>query len=343
LIITYAEALVATFPDPLSQVMFTCTGSESSDLALRIARQHTQGTGIIVTANAYHGLTAAVAEVSPSLGAGVPLGTHTRVVPAPDAYRVGAEHVADRFRADVEAAIADLRRHGIKPAALLFDTIFSSDGILSHPKGFIAGAVEAIREAGGIFIADEVQPGFGRTGDAMWGFVRHGVTPDLVVLGKPMGNGLPIGGVVARPELLREFARSARYFNTFGGNPVCCAAGLAVLQVIEDERLVDNAREVGDYLQRGLRALQTHHCAIGDVRGAGLFIGVDLVKDPSRREPAPDLALALVNALRSKRVLISASGALGHVLKIRPPLPFSRANADEFLRKLADSLRELHA
>jgi 4-aminobutyrate aminotransferase-like enzyme len=342
LILTYAEKLVATFPQPLSQVMFTCTGSESSDLALRIARQYTQGTGIIVTTNAYHGLTAAVAEVSPSLGDGVPLGVHTRVVRAPDAYREGADRVAERFQSDVEAAIADLRRHGIKPAALLFDTIFSSDGILSHPKGFIAGAVQAIRNAGGIFIADEVQPGFGRAGDGMWGFARHGVTPDLVVLGKPMGNGLPIGGVVARPELLLEFANNARYFNTFGGNPVCCAAALAVLEVIEEERLIGNARQVGDHLQRGLRELQAEHSSIGDVRGAGLFIGVDLVENRDSREPAPDIGLALVNRLRSKRILISASGPLGHVLKIRPPLPFSRADADEFLDKLRECLRELH-
>ena len=192
-VLDYAERLIATFPLVLGNVMFTCTGSESSDLALRIAHSHTKGTGIIVTANGYHGLTAAVAEASPSLGEGVPLGSHVRVVAAPDAYRLGADRVGDRFAADVKAAIDDMRRHGIKPAALLFDSIFSSDGILSHPPGFISGAVEIIRAAGGLYIADEVQPGFGRTGGGMWGFSRHNVIPDLVVLGKPMGNGLPIG------------------------------------------------------------------------------------------------------------------------------------------------------
>ena len=341
LVLDYAERLVATFPQELGNVMFTCTGSESSDLALRIARCHTKGTGIIVTANGYHGLTAAVAEASPSLGEGVPLGSHVRVVAAPDAYRVGVDRVGDRFTADVQAAIDDLRRHGIKPSALLFDSIFSSDGILSHPSGFIGGAVEAIRAAGGLYIADEVQPGFGRTGSGMWGFARHHVIPDLVVLGKPMGNGLPIGGVVAQPRLLTEFALSARYFNTFGGNPVCCAAGLAVLDVLRDEQLIENALHVGDYMQRALKDLQDRYACIGDVRGAGLFIGVDLVKDRTTRAPNPEMGLALVNRLRDKHVLISASGPLGHVLKIRPPLPFSRADADEFLSKLQECLLEL--
>jgi 4-aminobutyrate aminotransferase-like enzyme len=340
-VLTYAEKLTSTFPAPLANVMFTCTGSESSDLALRIARICTKGTGIVVTANAYHGLTAAVAEASPSLGDGVPLGAHVRVVPAPDSYRIGTANVAGRFSADVQAAIADMRRHGIKPAALIFDTIFSSDGILSHPPGFIEGAVTAMRAAGGIYIADEVQPGFGRTGSGMWGFSRHGVIPDLVVLGKPMGNGLPIGGVVARPEILEEFAGSARYFNTFGGNPVCSAAGLAVLQVLENEHLIDNARNVGAYIQDGLVSLQREYTVIGDVRGAGLFIGVDLVSDAKSRTPNPAAGLSLVNRLRDKNVLISASGPLGHVLKIRPPLPFSRANADEFLGKLGEALHEL--
>ena len=232
-------------------------------------------------------------------------------------------------------------RHGLKPAALIFDTVFSSDGILSDPPGFIAKAVETIRAAGGLFIADEVQPGFGRLGESMWGFERHAVVPDLVVLGKPMGNGLPIGGVVARPEVLEEFASTARYFNTFGGNPVCCAAALAVLEVIESESLIKNAQTVGAYLESGLRELaQTEH-RIGEVRGAGLFIGVDLVKSRKTREPDHSTGLAIVNRLRDKQVLISASGPLGHVLKIRPPLPFSHRDADEFLQKLTEVFQEL--
>ena len=341
LVLTYAEKLLATFPAQLSKVMFTCTGSESSDLALRIARAHTKASGIIVTSNAYHGITAAVAEASPSLGAGVPLGPHVRVVSAPDLYRSETGDVGSEFATHVQAAIDDLLRHGLKPAALILDTIFSSDGILSHPPGFVAKAVQAVRAAGGLFIADEVQPGFGRLGETMWGFQRHTVVPDLVVLGKPMGNGLPIGSVVGREEVLQEFATTARYFNTFGGNPVCCAAALAVLEVIESEQLLNNALAVGAHIQAGLRRVASQDERIGEVRGAGLFIGVDLVKSRATREPDHETALALVNRLRDKHVLISASGPMGHVLKIRPPLPFSKADADEFLGKLSEALREI--
>jgi 4-aminobutyrate aminotransferase-like enzyme len=331
IVLTYAERLVATFPTELANAMFTCTGSEANDLALRIARTHTGNSGIIVTANGYHGITAAVAEASPSLGSGVPLGPHVRAVPAPDAYRASETNIADRFTADVQAAIDDLARHGMKPAALIFDTIFSSDGIFTDPPGLIQGAVGAVRRAGGLFIADEVQPGFARTGSAMWGFQRHDVVPDIVTLGKPMGNGLPIGGVIAPADVLEKFGRTARYFNTFGGNPVCCAAALAVLDVIRDEGLQENARRVGDYLQAGLSRIAATDARIGQVRGAGLFIGVDFVRDPNSREPDAATALAMVNQLRRLRVLISASGPLGHVLKIRPPLPFSKSDGDEFL------------
>lgn len=331
IVLDYAERLLATFPPEMSNVMFTCTGSEANDLALGVARFHTGNTGVIVTANAYHGNTAAVAAISPSLGRGMPLGHHVRTVRAPDARRAGAQGAGRQFACDVAAAIDDLARHGLRPCAIVFDTIFSSDGIFADPPGFIADAVDAVRKAGGLLVADEVQPGFGRTGDAMWGFARHGVVPDLVTLGKPMANGLPIAGLVAKPELLHEFAGSTRYFNTFGGNPVCCAAALAVLDVIADERLQDNARLVGAHLMAGLRARAAKHDRIGEVRGAGLFIGVDLVRDPVTREPDATLGLALVNALRDMRVLISASGPHGHVLKIRPPLPFSVADADEFL------------
>jgi len=337
-VLSYAEKLIATFPPELSNAMFTCTGSEANDLALRIARTHTGGSGIIVTENAYHGITAAVAEASPSLGDGVPLGAHVRTVPAPSAFLCG-DKVGDVFGASVAAAAADLRRHGIRPAALIVDTVFSSDGVFSDPAGFLKPAVEAIRRAGGIFIADEVQPGFGRLGDGMWGFARHGVVPDLVTLGKPMGNGLPIAGVVARPELLGKFASEARYFNTFGGNPVSCAAAMAVLEVIEREDLVGNAKRVGQYLCRGVEKLAREYPVIGDVRGAGLFIGAELV-EPGSTTPNPQVASKIVNGLRERRVLISASSPCGNVLKIRPPLPFSQANADLFLEHLGAVLAQ---
>jgi len=340
-IVDYAEALTATFPETLSQAMFTCTGSEANDLAVRIARFVTGGTGIIATDLAYHGLTSAVAEFSPSLGEAVTLGPHVRTVPAPDSYRHAPDVMMEKFGRDVQAAIDDLKRHGIKPAMLITDTIFSSDGIFAGPKGFLKPAVDAIHAAGGLFVADEVQPGFGRTGEAMWGFERHGVQPDMVTIGKPMGNGYPMAGIVLRPEVVAEFGPRARYFNTFGGNPVAAAAGKAVLDTIREEGLQENALEVGRYLREGLESLTDRYHAIGDVRGSGLFVGVEIVADPAAKSPDATLTTRIVNGLRERRILISASGPRANVLKIRPPLVFSRENADMLVDGLADVLKTL--
>ncbi|WP_019091560.1 aspartate aminotransferase family protein [Komagataeibacter europaeus] len=306
-IVDYADALLATFPFP-AQATFTCSGSEANDLAIRIARHATGGEGVIITENAYHGVTSATAAISPSLGKGVNLGMHVRTVPAPVA---GTD-----FAAGVRSAIADLQRHGIRPALLVVDTLFSSDGIFSDPAGFLAPAVEAAHEAGALFLADEVQPGFGRTGSHMWGFERHGIVPDMISMGKPMGNGYPVAGLVCQPEVIRDFGASIRYFNTFGGNPVAMAAALATLRVIQDEHLMENAHTVGAYL----RAQLTRHPGIHDVRGVGLFMGAEL-RDGT-------IASRVVNEMRVRGVLISSSGPAGNVLKIRPPLIFSREQAD---------------
>jgi 4-aminobutyrate aminotransferase-like enzyme len=338
MVLDYAEKLLGYFPIENPQVMFTCTGSEANDLALRVAKTHTGGTGIIITDFAYHGVTSVIAEMSPSLGAGMRLGDHVRTVPAPDHYRANGQDVGATFAQHVRTAIEDMRFHGIRPAALIVDTIFSSDGVFSDPAGFLKPAVEEIRKAGGIFIADEVQPGFGRTGEAMWGFQRHGVVPDIVTLGKPMGNGHPVAAMVAKPEVLDEFGKRVRYFNTFGGNPVSSAVGIAVLEVIEREGLVENARSVGTYLRLGLQELANRYPIIGDVRGAGLFVGVELVRDRATKEPAPQETAALVNGLRERRVLISATGRAANGLKIRPPLVFSKANADHFLSAMDETL-----
>ena len=335
-VLDLAEALLATMPASLGHVMFTCTGSEANDLALRIARAHTGGEGIVVTSLAYHGVTASLAELSPSLGEGVPLGRHVATVAPPDAYRGGPDMPA-RFAADIAAAFAGLRRHGIRPCALLVDTMFTSDGVFPDPTGFLAVAAAAAREAGALFIADEVQPGFGRTG-TMWGFARHGVEPDIVTMGKPMGNGHPVAGLAIRPELLERFGRTVRYFNTFGGNPVSAAAGLAVLEVLRDEGLPANAAAVGAHLMEGLRALASRHAIIGHVRGAGLSIGCELVRDHGTREPATAETARIVNALRERRVLISASGPGANTLKIRPPLCLTRDQADIFLGALDEVL-----
>lgn len=330
-ILNYADRLLATFPAELSQVMFTCTGSEANDLALRVARRHTGGSGVIVTKLAYHGVTASVAAVSPSLGAAVPLGIDVRTVLAPDAYREPNVDLATVLAERVQAAVDDLKRHGIRPAALLVDTIFSSDGVFSDPIGVLSKAVDVIRKAGGVFIADEVQAGFGRTGSAMWGFQRHSVVPDIVTMGKPMGNGHPIAAMVAKPEVIKMFGEEARYFNTFGGNPVSCAAAMATLDVLQSEGLQENAAKAGERLRAGFRALAKQYAIIGDVRGDGLFIGVELVKDRATKAPAREETNWFVNAMRDERVLISATGLHGNVLKIRPPLAFTPADADILL------------
>ncbi|WP_151717854.1 aspartate aminotransferase family protein [Gemmobacter serpentinus] len=332
-VLELAERLLATMPGEIGHVMFTCTGSEANDLALRIARAASGGTGIIVTENAYHGVTASVAEFSPSLGRGVALGAHVRAVPAPVSGDDGTG-----FAAGVEAAIADLQRHGIKPAVLIVDTIFSSDGVFADPPGFLAPAVAAIRAAGGLFIADEVQPGFGRTGAGMWGFARHGVVPDMVSMGKPMGNGYPMAALALRPEVIAEFGANARYFNTFGGNAVAAAVGNAVLDVIEDEGLIDNSRKIGTLFADGLRDLATRHAGLGELRSSGLFLGLDMVRDGAPDAPA---ATKLVNELRTEGVLISTTGPKGHVLKIRPPLCFSAENVDYFLDRMERVLSRL--
>jgi len=340
-VLDYAERLLATFPQPLSQVIFTCTGSEANDLALRVARSHTGGTGVIVTQLAYHGVTAAVAAVSPSLGQAVPLGVDTRAVAAPDSYRHDPATLGQWFGQQVRAAIDDMRRHGIKPAALLVDTILSSDGVYSDPAGFLAPAAQAIRDAGGLFIADEVQAGFARTGSCMWGFQRHGLVPDLVTMGKPMGNGHPIAAMVSRPDIMERFGREARYFNTFGGNPVACAAAQATLSVIKEEGLQANAARTGQYLRDGFRALAERHALIGDVRGDGLFIGVELVRDRAAKTPAKEETHRFVNLMRQRRVLLSATGLHGNVLKLRPQLPFAREHADLLLAAADQTLAEL--
>jgi 4-aminobutyrate aminotransferase-like enzyme len=323
--LAYAERLLAKVPPALTNITFTCTGSESNDLALRLAAGFSGGTGVIVTEAAYHGNTALTTAVSPSSLMQPHTAPHVHVVPAPAR--------PERFAADVAAAIVDLERRGLRLSALLVDSIFSSDGVFADPPGFLAEAVAHVHRAGGLLIADEVQCGFARTGAAFWGYQRHGLEPDIITLGKPMGNGYPIGAVITRPEILDALREREGYFNTFAGTPVAAAVGNAVLDVIEQEQLMASAAHVGDYLRGKLRELAARHSALAAVRGAGLFIGVD-VRGPG----APGRASALINALRERRVLIGAAGRSGESLKIRPPLCFSIAQADLLVAALEDAL-----
>ena len=340
-VLDYSERLTACFPDPLDRAMFVCTGTEANELALRIARSLSGNQGVIVSDFSYHGNSGGLAVLTTGLPHPEPLADFARPVTIPDPYRwEGSQtEMIARHLAMVDEAIASLQAGGFGVAAVLFDTIFSTEGLLDVPPAYVQGVAARVREAGGFFIADEVQAGFGRMGDAMWGFCHTGVIPDLVTLGKPMGNGHPIGGVVTRSALADRFTDDALYFNTFGGNPVSAAVGTAVLDVLRDEKLVDVARRTGSYLQDRLRGLQGEFACVGDVRGRGLFAAMEIVS--AGKTPDPAATKAIVNGMRDRCVLISKIGPRDNVLKIRPPLCFGEAEADLLVEALADTMRHL--
>ncbi|MDH3545580.1 MAG: aminotransferase class III-fold pyridoxal phosphate-dependent enzyme [Gammaproteobacteria bacterium] len=344
-VLNYAERLTALMPDELSVAMFSCTGSEANELALRIARSCSDGTGIIVVDNAYHGNTYALAQVSTSYASAEDKPANVETVPPPDTFRGQYRDVdaTERYVTHIEIAIEKLRTNGIKPAAFMIDTIDSSNGVLDVPNGYLKRAAEVIRGAGGLFIADEVQPGFGRTGRNFWGFEADDFVPDIVTMGKPMGNGHPLAATVTRTDLIERFAEKTRYFNTFGGNPVSAAAGNAVLDVIENEGLQANAFDVGRHLRDGLLGLADRYKTIADVRGSGLFLGVDLATDRDTRAPASALATAIVNDLRERGVLTNTIGAHANILKLRPPMVLSKADADYFLDIFEQSIAAMTA
>ena len=339
-VLDYAERMLGKFEDGLDVAMFSCTGSEANELALRIARAHTGGTGLIVTSYAYHGNTRAIFEITTSDIPEEEVPDYVVTVPVPDPYRgphTGAD-AGEKYAACVHEAIDTLKSRGIKPAAFIIDTIVSSGGVVSPPPGYLRAVAEIVREAGAVFVADEVQPGFARTGRNFWGYQADGFVPDIVTMGKPMGNGHPIAGTVTSSDIVAEFAASGRYFNTFGGNPVSCAAGLAVLDVLERENLQQNALDTGQYLVDGLNALGEVHEIIGDVRGSGFFLALELVTDRERKTPATALAAELVNDLRDRGLLTGSIGPDANILKLRCPMVFTKANADTALGILDESL-----
>lgn len=342
-LIDYAELLLASFPAALDTLTLVCTGSEANDLALRVAKQATGHRGVIVTENAYHGVTTEIAAISPSLGGIDSLADWVRTVRPP--LGDGAAMVAD-----ARAAIAALQAAGHGVAALIVDTAFASDGFIApsaETRAALAAVQELVRAAGGLVIADEVQPGFGRLGaraadgvESLWGFPRHALDPDLVTIGKPMANGLPVAGLVARRDLMLTFGERVRYFNTFAGTPVSVAAARATWEVLHDERLPEHAAMVGAELRGMLADIAARHDRLRGVRGSGLYLAVDIV-DPATGDPDSAAAVALVSALRERRILISASGRDNAALKLRPPLPFSRADAERFITELDGALRDL--
>lgn len=347
-IIEYAQRLTATLPAPLSVCFFTNSGSEANELALRLARAYTCRRDVICVDHAYHGNTQQLIDVSPYKfnrkgGQGKPETTH--IAPLPDTYR--GEFRADDARAaekyaDAVGEILERLHHEKRDAAaFMTESVSGCGGQVFFPDGYLTRVFEAVRAAGGVCIADEVQVGFGRVGSDFWAFEMQNVVPDIVTFGKPAGNGHPLGGVITTPEIAAAFANGMEYFNTFGGNPVSCAIGLAVLNVLETEQLQAHALDLGTYWLEQLRALQTRHLMIGDVRGQGLFIGIELVRDRETLEPAPRAANEIINYARGHRVLLSTDGPYDNVIKIKPPLVLTRANAAEVVQVLDEALSRL--
>ncbi len=336
-ILQYAERLLAKFDESLNRAMFVCTGSEANDQALRIARMHTGKRGIICSKATYHGNTDAVVKLSTIFGPADNASAEIRMVNWPDSYRtiegLSGEDRYDAYARQVSEAIASLEESGVGVAAMIVCPIFANEGLPKNPQQYLQRVIPLVREAGGLYITDEVQAGFGRTGK-WWGHTDSGLTPDIVTLGKPMGAGHPLAGVVSKGELMDEFQEREGYFNTFGGNPVSCAVGLAVLDVLEGEKLVENAAEVGAYVLQKFTDLQSRFDVIGDVRGNGLFFGMDLVSDRQQKTPDAGLAKRIVNTMRDKGVLMGSIGEHGNILKLRPPLCFSKENADMLVETL---------
>jgi 4-aminobutyrate aminotransferase-like enzyme len=336
-VVDYAEKLADSLPDGLDICMFACTGTEANELAMRLARAVTGRSGAIVMEAAYHGNSTLVNELSTVAYPPDRRPDHVVAVEPPNLYRgphrAGDPNAGASYADLVDTAIDELEARGQGTAAFLCDTIFDTQGTLEAPPDYFRRVYEKVRAAGGVCIADEVQAGLARTG-RMWGVEHYDVVPDIVTCGKPMGDGHPVAAVVTTREIAAAFARSNLYFNTFGGNPVSAAVGKAVLEVIEEEKLVQQAAEVGAYLRQGLEALSERHPIIGNVRGKGLFHGVELVADRETREPATAVARNLPDRLREEGILIGLSGRLGNVLKVRPPLVFSRENADLLVETL---------
>lgn len=344
-ILDYVEKLTGTFDDSLDSALMTCTGSEANDVAIRIARAVTGKMGIIATDHTYHGNTIAVSQLSvtnPPPGGKWPNVKH---VTAPDSYRpqggiAGKAHGL-AFAAELEQKIAELNAEGHGFSAFIMCPYFANEGFPDLDAEWFEPVVDVVRKAGGLIIADEVQPGFGRLGSHMWSHQRNGFVPDIVTIGKPMANGHPVGGVVTRADYLAAFRKSFRYFNTFGGNAVSCAAAMATLQVIEDENLMENAKIVGAYARQKLEDMALRHECIGDVRGAGLFFGAEMVLDRQTKAPATTFTGIVANEMRRRGILFNFLGIHYNTLKCRPPITFSKQNADFLMDTLDDVLTKM--
>lgn len=341
-VVDYAEMLGDLLPGDLSVCTFVCTGTEANDLAYRMAKTVTGNDGAIVTAGAYHGNSTLVTELSPDKDSHRSGQDFIVDVEPPYTYRgpYSADHpdVDQAYAALVDDAIELLAARGRKPAMMMIDNIYDAKAILTPGPAYLQGVYRKVRNAGGLVIADEVQSGLCRLGDHYWGFEDSDVIPDIVTMGKPIGDGHPLAVVVTTPEISRAFAKKTHYFNTFGGNPVSARVGRAVLEVVEAEGILENVKHTGRYFKEGLIGLARGSDMVGEVRGKGLFLGLELVKDQNSREPAVNVAQEVVERMRSAGVLMATTGEHGNVLKFRPPLVFEKEHADIALEKLAAAL-----
>lgn len=346
-IVKFSEELLATFPPELDVAFFVNSGSEANELAMRLAKNYTQQKDMIVVEVGYHGNTQGCVDISSYKfegpgGKGAP--PHTHVVPIPDTYRGiykgNTPESGAKYAAHVDQAARKIANEGRGVAAFICESVISCGGQVTLPPGYLSAAAGYVRQAGGLLIADEVQTGCGRHGQHFWAFEEHGVVPDIVTVGKPIGNGHPLGVVVTTRAIAEAFANGMEYFNTFGGNPVSCAIGRTVLQIIREEGLQQNAFETGNYLRKGLLEIAGKFPVIGDVRGPGLFLGFELVDDPAKRTPSEPKATYLSNRMRELGVLMSTDGPFHNVLKIKPPIVFGRSDADFLLGMLERVLRE---
>lgn len=347
-IVNYAEKLLATMPEQLSVCMLVNSGSEANELAFRLARCHTKSKELIVVDGAYHGNTNACIEASPykfNGPGGEGAQPHVHTVTLPDPYR--GEFLGDNldtakaYAGSVQKTIMQLQQSGKKVGAFICESLQGVAGQIIMPEGYLPAVYSHVRGAGGVCIADEVQVGFGRVGSHMWAFETQNVVPDIVTLGKPIGNGHPMAAVITTQAIADSFVTGMEYFNTFGGNPVSCAIGTAVLDVIEQENLIEHAKTTGDYLQAKLREMQAKFDLIGDVRGLGLFIGVELVEDRDTKSPATEQTSWLVEFFKQHKILLSTEGRFYNILKIKPPLAFNSNDADKFIHVLELGLNAL--
>jgi len=343
-VVAFAERLTALHGSTIESVVFSCSGTEANEVALRMARIATGKRGVVCTNATYHG-SSELLEGLTHVGGRIPESAEVAAFPFPELYRplapgLSEAELVEAHLGRLAAAIGRLEASGAGLAALIVCPIFANEGLPDAPRGFMAGAAEVVRAAGGLVIADEVQAGYGRTG-RWWGYEGAGFTPDIVVTGKPMGAGLPLAATAASRALVEGFRARTRYFNTFASSPLQAAVGMAVLDVIEREGLVENAGAVGAALKSALLERKDSHAAIGDIRGQGLFIGIEMVSDRQAKTPDRDRAVDVVNRLKDKGFLTSNAGAFGNVVKIRPPLVFSHANARDFLAAFDETLAQL--